>query len=79
MAGAWRRVRAAAQNREEEERRRLTGGPGRKILFISFFFLGCDNKEINQAQQHVHTMPASLMEAINNTISTGKSRKQSDE
>ena len=42
MAGAWRRVRAAAQNREEEERRRLTGGPGRKILFISFFFLGCD-------------------------------------
>jgi len=37
MAGAWRRVRAAAQNREEEERRRLTGGPGGKILFISFF------------------------------------------
>ena len=41
MAGAWRCVRAAVQNREEE-RRRLTGGPGGKILFISFFFLGCD-------------------------------------
>ena len=43
-AGDGRRVAsvATAQNREEE-RRRLTGGPGGKILFISFFFLGCDN------------------------------------
>ena len=39
MAGAWRRVRAAAQNREEEERRRLTGGPGgEKFYFFSFLF-----------------------------------------
>ena len=38
MTGAWRRVRAAAQNREEEERRRLTSGPGVGFFFSFLFF-----------------------------------------
>ena len=58
MAGAWRRVRAAAQNREEEERRRLTGGTGGKILFISFFFLGCDTGSVEEEKEGNQTKPA---------------------